>query len=128
MTNSDLAMQIQANVRELHQTGRGDIDVLQIGGLKVARPRMRESTALGSALLAGHALKLFGWDISDPDTLSKVNAADVDTFEPQIDEKTRMKMVSGWDKAVKRAMKWQTPEDEDEAEERYEREKGEMGI
>ena len=38
----------------------------------MARPSMRESTALGSALLAGHALGLFGWDVNKPETLSKV--------------------------------------------------------
>jgi len=45
MTNSDEAMQIQA-------------DIL---GIAVERPEMRESTALVSALLAGSALNLFGW-------------------------------------------------------------------
>ncbi len=86
---------------------------------------MRESTALGSALLAGHALKLFGWDINDPSTLSEVNTADVHVFKPDLHEKTRIKMIDGWKKAVGRAMKWHTPDDEDEKEEKYEREKRE---
>ncbi len=42
MTNGDVAMQILADV----------------GGFEVVRPQMRESTALGSALLAGSAIKL----------------------------------------------------------------------
>ena len=89
---------------------------------------MRESTALGSALLAAHALNLFGWDITKPETLSKVNEADVDHFEPEIDEKTRMRMIRGWEKAVGRARQWYTAEEEDEAEERYEEESGEKKL
>jgi len=40
MTNGDVAMEVLADV----------------GGFEVARPEMRESTALGSALLAGAAI------------------------------------------------------------------------
>lgn len=77
---------------------------------------MRESTALGSALLAGHALGLFGWDLSRPETLSKVNTADVYTFEPELPEKERLKKIRGWEKAVTRARAWHSIEDEDEEE------------
>jgi glycerol kinase len=83
---------------------------------------MRESTALGSALLAGHALKLFGWDITDPSTLEKVNTADVHTFHPEISKKDRMKMIKGWERAVQRAGKWHTAEEEDEEEDEFEKE------
>lgn len=107
VTNSDLAMQLQAN----------------IGGFNVARPSMRESTALGSALLAAHALGLFGWDLTRPETLSEVNAAGVHTFEPELEEKVRLKKIKGWNKAVDRAKKWHDIEDEDEEEE-YEDEVG----
>lgn len=57
MTNGDVVMQIQAD----------------IGGFEVVRPEMRESTALGSALLAGSAIKFAGWDIDRPETLSEVS-------------------------------------------------------
>jgi glycerol kinase len=87
---------------------------------------MRESTALGSALLAGHALNLFGWDINDPTTLEKVNTADVHTFEPELEEKIRLKMVRGWERAVSRAKKWHTAEEEDEAEEEFQKESGDL--
>ncbi|ADV21902.1 Glycerol kinase, putative [Cryptococcus gattii WM276] len=107
VTNSDLAMQLQAN----------------IGGFNVARPSMRESTALGSALLAAHALGLFGWDLTRPETLSEVNTAGVHTFEPELEEKVRLKKIKGWNKAVDRAKKWHDIEDEDEEEE-YEDEIG----
>lgn len=85
---------------------------------------MRESTALGSALLAGHALGLFGWDVRDPSTLSKVNTADVHTFEPELSEKDRLKRVKGWERAVQRASKWHTVEEEDEEEQEFEEMEG----
>jgi glycerol kinase len=80
---------------------------------------MRESTALGSALLAGHALGLFGWDLTDSSTLDKVNTADVHVFEPELAEKDRVKKIRGWERAVSRAKKWHTLEEEEE-EGRYE--------
>ena len=89
---------------------------------------MRESTALGSGLLAAHALGLFGWDVTKPETLSKVNTADVHVFEPAIEEKMRLKMIRGWEKAVGRARKWYTPEEEDEVEKRWEEQSGEKRL
>ncbi|ORX40088.1 hypothetical protein BD324DRAFT_616215 [Kockovaella imperatae] len=108
VTNSDLAMQIQAD----------------IGNFKVSRPAMRESTALGSALLAAHALGLFGWDLNRPETLSKVNTAGVDVFEPRLTDQERTRMYYGWDKAVERVRSWYTIQEEDEAEQRFEKESG----
>ena len=91
MVNSDIAMQIQA-------------DIL---GIRVSRPQMRESTALGSALLAGAAKGLFGWKVSDPKTFEKVNAANRDHFDPKIPEEKRKKLIAGWDRAVERAKGWE---------------------
>lgn len=124
VTNSDLAMQLQANVSLLSTAFKWiNADTSQIGGFKVARPAMRESTALGSALLAGHALKLFGWDLTDSEgTLSKVNTADATIFEPEYEEKHRLKKIRGWERAVERAKQWHTAEEEDEAEEEFEKE------
>ena len=85
---------------------------------------MRESTALGSALLAGHALGLFGWDLNRPDTLDKVNTADAHVFEPEVTEQQRKKMIKGWERAVDRARKWHTAEEEDEDEREYEEKLG----
>jgi glycerol kinase len=128
VTNSDLAMQIQANVCPFLP-----IDVYlpannQIGGFKVARPSMRESTALGSAILAGAALGLFGWDLTKPETLAEVNTANVDIFEPEITEKKRLKMIRGWERAVTRAKAWHTAESEDEEEEEFELESGLQSV
>jgi glycerol kinase len=106
VTNSDLAMQIQAD----------------IGGFRVCRPHMRESTALGSALLAGHALGLFGWDLTKPETLKEVNMQEAMFFEPEWPEKKRLKNVRGWERAVERARSWHTAEEEDEMEAEYEKE------
>ncbi|KLT39224.1 putative glycerol kinase [Cutaneotrichosporon oleaginosum] len=90
MTNSDVCMQLQS-------------DIL---GIEVERPVMRESTALGSAICAGVAMNLFGWDLAKPETLSKVNVQGKTTFEPKIAENERVHRVRGWDRAVQRAMQW----------------------
>jgi glycerol kinase len=89
---------------------------------------MRESTALGSALLAGAALGLFGWDLTKPETLAEVNTANVDIFEPEITEKKRLKMIRGWNRAVDRAKAWHTAESEDEDEETFEEEEGVKSV
>ncbi|KIK61293.1 hypothetical protein GYMLUDRAFT_58857 [Collybiopsis luxurians FD-317 M1] len=91
MTNGDLAMTILAD----------------IGGFTVVRPEMRESTALGSALLAGAAIKLFGWDINDPETLKEVNTKGTTEFKPSMEEKVRQKKWEGWQRAVERSKGWE---------------------
>ncbi|GAA6059553.1 hypothetical protein JCM10212_000609 [Sporobolomyces blumeae] len=92
MTGSDVTMQLQA-------------DIL---GIEVWRPQMRESTALGAAMLAGAALKLFGWDLTKPDTLKKVNRLKVTVFEPTLTEEEREWKYAGWQRAVDRARGWTT--------------------
>ncbi|CAD6889524.1 unnamed protein product [Tilletia controversa] len=94
MTNSDEAMQIQA-------------DIL---GIAVERPEMRESTALGSALLAGSALNVFGWDLNKPETLSEVNTAGLQEFAPKIDDAERSRLMKGWERAVERSKGWNQDE------------------
>lgn len=100
MTNSDEAMQIQA-------------DLL---GIAIERPQMRESTALGSALMAGSALGLWGWDLSKPETLKDVNTKGRHTFEPIISNEVRAAGVLGWERAVERARGWKCEEIEQEEE------------
>lgn len=90
MTNSDVCMQLQA-------------DIL---GIPVRRPAMKESTALGSAICAGIALKLFGWDIEDLDTLKDVNVAALTVFRPAITEADRASRFAGWNRAVDRSRGW----------------------
>lgn len=97
MTNGDVVMQIQAD----------------IGGFEVVRPEMRESTALGSALLAGSAVKFAGWDIDRPETLNKVNTKGSMTFKPQLAEDKRALGWAGWKKAVEKARGWDIAVDEE---------------
>ena len=90
MTNSDTAMQLQA-------------DIL---GIDVDRPLMRESTALGSALMAGTAKGLFGWNVAEPESLSKVNVSGQDVFKPRNSTEDRKKRYEAWNRAVERAKGW----------------------
>lgn len=91
MVNSDEGMQIQA-------------DIL---GITVSRPEMRETTALGSALLAGAAKGMFGWKLDDPESFKDVNTKNGDQFTPRIDDIRRRKMIRGWERAVVRAKGWE---------------------
>ncbi|KAJ7070304.1 glycerol kinase [Mycena belliarum] len=91
MTNGDVAMQVLADV----------------GGFTVVRPEMRESTALGSALLAGAAIGLFGWDLTKPETLKEVNTKGSREFTPEMDQEERKKGWEGWQRAVERSKGWE---------------------
>ena len=120
MTNGDLTMSILAD----------------IGGFSVIRPEMREyvlilllhlflffsgldntflthththyrSTALGSAICAGAAIKLFGWDLKNPESLKEVNTKGSREFRPNLQEAQREKKWQGWQKAVERSRGWE---------------------
>ncbi|KAF7331359.1 Glycerol kinase [Mycena kentingensis (nom. inval.)] len=91
MTNGDVAMQVLADV----------------GGFTVVRPEMRESTALGSALLAGAAVGLFGWDLERPETLREVNTKGSMEFKPGMEEGARKAGWEGWQRAVERSRGWE---------------------
>jgi len=97
MTNGDMAMEILADV----------------GGFSVIRPEMRESTALGSALLAGSAIRLFGWDITKPETMAEVNTKGSTEFKPSLNEAARQKKWQGWQRAVERSKKWEEGNESD---------------
>ena len=112
MTNGDFAMKILAD----------------IGGFGVVRPQMREcaifsvtvtvlsdgmliytyfrSTALGSAILAGSAIRLYGWDVTKPETLSEVNVHGNREFNPDLPESERQRMWRCWQRAVERSKGW----------------------
>ncbi|KAJ4490369.1 glycerol kinase, partial [Lentinula aciculospora] len=96
MTNGDLAMSILAD----------------IGGFTVVRPEMRESTALGSALLAGAAIRLFGWNIEEPETLKEVNTKGTTEFNPSMEDRIRARKWEGWQRAVERSKGWEEGVDE----------------
>ena len=78
---------------------------------------MRESTALGSAIMAGQTLGLFGWDVSKPESLDKVNVAGQKVFKAKWNAEERKKRYAGWERAVERAKGWKTDEDDDEDDE-----------
>jgi glycerol kinase len=71
---------------------------------------LARSTALGSALLAGSAIGLFGWDIRKPETMAEVNTKGSTEFKPSIGEPMREKRWQRWQCAVQRAMKWEESE------------------
>ncbi|TRM60809.1 hypothetical protein BD626DRAFT_571515 [Schizophyllum amplum] len=95
VTSGDVAMQVLAD----------------IGGFAVERPEMRESTALGAALLAGSAVKLWGWDLARPETLKEVNTAGSRVFVPNMQKGVREKKWEGWKKAVERSSGWEDVSD-----------------
>jgi glycerol kinase len=85
MVNNQLLMQFQA-------------DIL---GVPVVRPKIAETTALGSAYAAGLAIGF--WDsFEDLCNNWQINH----TWKPQMDITHREKLFSGWLKAVKRTFNW----------------------
>ncbi len=68
---------------------------------KVVRPRMRETTALGAAFLAG--LSTGVWkdreEIRNLDNFDRI-------FDPRMEEERRQTLVRGWHKAVGRSLDW----------------------
>ena len=73
-------------------------DILDV---PVERPRVIETTALGAAYLAG--IHTGFWKVSD----IRNNWQCERTFEPAMDEAKRTAKYKGWQKAVKRSMKWE---------------------
>jgi len=84
-TANDLLMQIQA-------------DVL---GRPVERPAVRETTALGAALLAGTTTGFF----AGPTAAEEARRVER-VFEPQTDEAARGRMHERWRDAVGRSLRW----------------------
>ncbi len=84
-TGNDLLMQIQA-------------DLL---GIPVERPTVRETTALGAALLAGLATGFYA-DTAAVDSARRVER----TFEPGHDRQACDRLVANWKVAVERCKHW----------------------
>ncbi|XP_038066271.1 glycerol kinase-like isoform X2 [Patiria miniata] len=85
MTANQLLMQLQA-------------DLLNI---PVVRPSMPETTALGAAMAAGHAVGV--WSLATED----LTAITTDTFSPSISEENRSARYSKWKLAVQKSMHWE---------------------
>ena len=76
-------------------------------GVPVLRPVVMETTALGAALLAGLAVGVYG----SVEETAEAWQRDL-LFEPQTEEAQRAAMMKGWHRAVSRARRWLS-EDED---------------
>ncbi len=70
-------------------------------GKRLIRPEIRETTALGAASLAGLATDVWR-DLDEVRTLHDHN----DAFEPNLEDDARMKLLSGWKRAVERSLNW----------------------
>jgi len=77
-------------------------------GTHVERPKMRETTALGAAFLAGLAIGFW----SSLDEL-RDKAVIEREFEPQCEPEKREKLYAGWQKAVARTRDWEPHENEE---------------
>ena len=71
-------------------------------GTNVIRPIISETTALGAAYLAGIAVGFW----KDKEEVKKFWHKS-DEFEPKLDSETVKKYYNGWQKAVKRSLKWE---------------------
>lgn len=83
MSNSDLAMQTQA-------------DLIQI---PISRPEMRETTALGAAFAAGLAVGVW----KDLEEMAGISAAEATVFKPQTEKGEADRLFGQWERAVKAA-------------------------
>lgn len=70
-------------------------------GVRVVRPVVQETTALGAAYLAGLATGV--WE--SPNEIVKMWQIEK-TFEPRMDEAQRTKLYSAWREAVSRSLGW----------------------
>ncbi len=70
-------------------------------GVRVERPKVTETTAMGAAFLAGLAVGV--WDGFDP--LTQVWQRDA-MFYPSMSESKRSELVGGWNRAVGRSKDW----------------------
>ena len=70
-----------------------------IVNVKVLRPKVQETTALGAAFMAGLYIGIYKSlkDISKNWSLDK-------KFSPKMKNKSRTILINGWEKAVKRAL------------------------
>ncbi|KAI1337026.1 glycerol kinase [Xylariaceae sp. FL0016] len=89
MSNSDLTMQTQADII----------------GIRVERPDMRETTALGAAIAAGLAVKA-SWSSLDELMDLTQKKPGRKNFEPHNNKKKTQKMYDNWERAVAMSRGW----------------------
>ena len=94
-------------IAELRADGGASVNNLlmqfqaDISTMRVCRPMISESTALGAAYLAGLALDVW----KSLEELKHKWRCDI-TFTPKMDEENRKALLKGWNKAVGRSLDW----------------------
>lgn len=86
LSNSDLCMQTQAD----------------LSGIRVDRPAMRETTALGAAIAAGLATGVW----AELEDLKDVNSVGRKVFEPKVTAESRASSRKRWELAVEMSRGW----------------------
>lgn len=99
MSNSDLTMQTQAD----------------LSGIRVERPAMRETTALGAAIAAGIAHRDCWSSLKQIETIMKSKKGRRE-FLPQMEQRKVDRMYGKWERAVEMSRGWVVEESEDEGE------------
>ena len=72
-------------------------------GIDVDRPAMRETTALGAAIAAGLAVKLWDDGIAE---VKKLNRENCTTFKSTSSAEQRAKQFKKWERAVEMSRGW----------------------
>ena len=73
-------------------------------GVRIERPEMIESTAIGAAYLAGYGVGL--WSLDEINQKRKINQV----FEVQRSDQWRAHKSKRWNEAVKRTLNWIEPQ------------------
>jgi glycerol kinase len=68
-------------------------------GIKVIRPTIQETTALGAAFIAGYHIGVFN-SLSSISKKWKIDR----TFSPKINKTHRSNLLKGWQQAIKRTL------------------------
>jgi len=69
-------------------------------GVRVLRPKIVETTAMGAAMMAGRAVGI--WNDRD---LASLQSTDRE-FVPAMDEPTRLHLLKQWNRAIGRSQNW----------------------
>ncbi|ETS74322.1 hypothetical protein PFICI_14188 [Pestalotiopsis fici W106-1] len=97
MSNSDLTMQTQAD----------------LSGIRVERPAMRETTALGAAIAAGIAHRDCWSSLKQIQNIMKGKQGRRE-FVPEMEKRKVAKMYGKWERAVEMSRGWVVDDSEDE--------------
>jgi glycerol kinase len=100
MSSSDLTMQTQAD----------------LSGIRVERPAMRETTALGAAIAAALAVEGCWTSLDQLEQMMRKKEGRK-VFVPQMDKKKVAKMYGKWERAVEMSRGWVVEDSDDEGDE-----------